>query len=144
MIKGTIDDQGNLQIEVVATANVVAQIGAITGLEGGALDSFLGGVFDGQTISQELAVQIKAMGLANASMGEFEATLEGQLAGINGKTYDVQLNADGTVNIVVAKPEVPNTSNRSSSNSSYNRRGRSTGSRCNGQRNASRNERTFG
>lgn len=108
LIKGTIDGQGNLQIEVVATANVVAQIGGITGLDGAALDSFLGGVFDGQTISQELAVQIKAnMGLANASMGDFEAALEGQLAGINGKTYDVQLNADGTLKIVVATPEAP-------------------------------------
>jgi hypothetical protein len=108
LIKGTIDDAGNLSIEVVATANVVAQIAGVTGLDGAALDSALGGIFDGQTISQELAVQIKAnMGLADASMSDFESALEGKLAGINGQNYDVILNADGTVNITIKDPAIP-------------------------------------
>ena len=109
LIKGSIDDTGNLSIEVVATANVVAQIAGVTGLDGAALDSALGGIFDGQTISQELAVQIKAnMGLADSSMADFESALEGKLAGINGQNYDVILNADGTVNITIKDPVVPN------------------------------------
>ena len=108
LIKGSIDDQGNLSIEVVATANVVAQIAGVTGLDGAALDSALGGIFDGQTISQDLAIQIKAnMGLADASMADFESALEGKLAGINGQNYDVILNADGTVNITIKDPAIP-------------------------------------
>lgn len=108
LIKASIDDVGNLQIEVVATAEVVAKIGGITGLNGNALDSFLDGMFGGQTISKDLAVQIKAnMGLADASMSDFESALESQLSGVNGKQYDVQINADGTVKINVKGAEIP-------------------------------------
>jgi len=109
IMRTAIDSQGNLTQTVVMEAEVVSRVSKITGLTGLNLDAVLGSALGDETISAEVAVQIKAaMGLADVSMGEFESALESNLKTATGTDYDVKINANGSVTIdKITPPEIP-------------------------------------